>query len=232
MNASMTNPAAARWGGIRHVLPFVIWIGIMTLPMPDVALRYALQVAASLVAFLVLRPWQYYPAFNIRTLPLGVMVGTGVAAIWILPETLWIQQFHGIHDVYVRYFILGSEPGNGRLYAPEQCGWLLASIKFLGSACVIAVIEEFFWRGFLMRWLVRLDFLSVDPRQITRGFIVIAAIVFGFEHSRWLVGIIAGLAYGALYCRKGDIVAVSVAHVTTNFLLGLYVLANGAYQFW
>ena len=97
---------------------------------------------------------------------------------------------------------------------------------------MIAVIEEFFWRGFLMRWMVKSDFISVDPLRITRLFLIISAVVFGLEHSRWFVGIVAGLAYGWLYCRKGDLVAVAVAHVTTNFLLGLYVLATGAYQFW
>ena len=57
-------------------------------------------------------------------------------------------------------------------------------------------------------------------------------LLFGFEHQRWLVGILAGLAYLWLMLRTRDIWAAIVAHVITNFLLGLYVLAAGAYAFW
>lgn len=204
----------------------------MSVPMRDVALRYALQVAVSLVALIVLRPWRYYSALSIRSLPLSVLVGAGVAVIWILPESGWIHKFPALYEGYVRYFIRGSESGNGGLYAPEQCGWILSLIRLGGSACVIAVIEEFFWRGFLMRYLAKTDFLAVDAGKVGRGVLIVTALAFGFEHNRWLVGMIAGLAYGLLYLRKGDIVAVAVAHVVTNYLLGLYVLANGAYQFW
>jgi len=231
-----TADAAIRETGAavaRHLIPFVVWIGIMSLPMRDVALHYTLQTSVSLLVLLVLKPWRYYAALKIRLLPLGVLVGVGVAAIWIFSETLCIHQFSNIHRFYVHYFIWGKGQGNGPLYAPEQCGWTFSLIRLAGSALVIAVIEEFFWRGFFMRMLAKGDFLSVDPRKIGWGVISVVALVFGFEHGdRWLVGLMAGLAYGLLYRLKGDLAAVVVAHVTTNYLLGLYVLANGAYQFW
>lgn len=232
MNPVGTYSADSKWAIARHVIPFVIWVGIMSLSMSNVALRYALQALVSLVALVALKPWRYYSAINIRSLPLGVLVGVGVAAVWILPETTWMHQFKGFHDLYVRFCIRGSDSGNGFLYAPEQCGWTLSIIKLAGSAFVIAVIEEFFWRGFLMRWLVKTDFLAVDPKTVKWGIFLIAALAFGFEHSRWLVGVMAGLAYGWLYCRNGDMATVAAAHVTTNYLLGMYVLATGAYQFW
>ena len=56
--------------------------------------------------------------------------------------------------------------------------------------------------------------------------------MFGLEHDRWLVGFVAGLIYGAFYVRTRDIWAVAFAHVVTNLLLGLYVLAWGEYTFW
>jgi CAAX prenyl protease-like protein len=226
------NNTDARWAMARHIIPFILWIGIMSLPLSNIAFRYTLQTVVSLVALLVLKPWQYYPAMNIRLLPLSVLVGAGVAIVWILPESGWIQQFPRIHESYVRYFIRGSDSGNGQLFAPEQCGWAYALMRLGGSALVIAVIEEYFWRGFFMRWLVNLNFLSVKPGTVGRGLFLIASLAFGFEHSRWLVGLVAGLAYGLLYCRKGDIMAAAAAHVTTNLLLGLYVLATASYQFW
>ena len=119
MNGAVKNITEGHWAVARHIVPFLIWVGLMSLPMRDVALRYAWQVVVSLVAFLLLKPWRYYPSINILSLPLGIMVGVGVAAIWILPETVWVQQFHGFHSTYSRFFIRGNDAGNGQLYAPE-----------------------------------------------------------------------------------------------------------------
>jgi CAAX prenyl protease-like protein len=58
------------------------------------------------------------------------------------------------------------------------------------------------------------------------------ALAFGFEHDRWLAGFLAGVIYGLVVIRTRDIWAACAAHVVTNFLLGVYVLARGAYGFW
>jgi uncharacterized protein len=97
---------------------------------------------------------------------------------------------------------------------------------------VIAVIEEFFWRGFLYRWLLGREFLKVDLGRFNAVLFIAVAVLFGIEHDRWLAGIVAGAAYGLLLLRTRDIWAVAAAHGVTNFLLGWYVLATGAYELW
>jgi len=47
-----------------------------------------------------------------------------------------------------------------------------------------------------------------------------------------MAGIVCGLAFGLLYIKTQDIWATIIAHGTTNFLLGLYVIKYNAYQFW
>jgi CAAX prenyl protease-like protein len=76
------------------------------------------------------------------------------------------------------------------------------------------------------------DISQVALDRFQLGAFALTALLFGLEHTRWLVGIIAGLAYGALVLRTCDLHAAVVAHVVTNLLLGLYVLAAGAYGFW
>ena len=88
-------------------------------------------------------------------------------------------------------------------------------VRLFGSAFVISVAEELFFR----RWLMRFA-----------GFWWMVAL-FAVEHDRWLVGAIAGVLYGWLALRKGLVSAI-VAHVTTNLALGLYVLETGKWQFW
>ena len=120
----------------------------------------------------------------------------------------------------------------GNFYAPSVCGWGYTLLRLAGSAFVISVIEEFFWRGFLYRWIQKIDFLDVDPGKLAWPAFLGTAALFGAEHTEWLAGIVCGLVYGWMYVRTRDIWSVCIAHATTNLLLGVYVLATGAYQFW
>ena len=65
-------------------------------------------------------------------------------------------------------------------------------------------------------------------RKLRKKFIVVLMAVV----CLFLVGILAGLAYGLLLIRTRDIWAAVTAHVVTNLLLGFYVLVMGAYGFW
>lgn len=226
-------PFEVKGAAWRHVAPFVVWVVVMSLPIPDPAWRYMLQTAAGGVALVLARPWQYYAPPSIRLLPLAVAVGVLVFILWILPETGWVRRLGSVNEFYMRFAVrqAGVVPAASP-YAPEQCGWPLALIRLTGSALVIAVAEEYFWRGFLLRWFKGHPFTAIPPRQIGWGILLVASLVFGLEHSRWLAGVVAGVAYGLLYIRTGDLWAAIVAHGVTNYLLGLYVLATGAYVFW
>lgn len=222
---------AATW---IHVVPFLAWVVIMSLPMRDPAVRYAIQTGVGFAVLLVARPWRYYAPFSVKWLPVSVLVGVAVFVLWVLPESALMKRVPVMHDLYMRFAIRGAVPVavGASPYAPEQCGWIFSVVRLVGSAFVIAVAEEYFWRGFLMRWMRGQPFLNITPRDVGWGFLLIGSILFGLEHSRWLAGALAGLAYGLLYIRTGDLWAAVMAHVTTNYLLGLYVLSTGAYVFW
>jgi len=223
------------WGAIgRHVAPFLVWVLIMSLPMANQALRYAIQTGATAAVLAWLRPWRYYTPVAWRDQPMALLFGFGVFVIWVLPELPWPDSWRGIQELYLRFGIRGAPVSMTAAtpYAPEQCGWGLAAVRLAGSAFVIAMAEEFFWRGFLLRWLKGRPFFSIAPETIGPGLLLTGSVLFGVEHTRWLAGVIAGLAYGYLYLRTRDLSAAITAHVTTNFLLGLYVLVYGDYRFW
>ncbi|NTV38018.1 MAG: CAAX prenyl protease-related protein, partial [Anaerolineales bacterium] len=91
---------------------------------------------------------------------------------------------------------------------------------------------SYYWRGLVYRWLIGKEFTQIDLGTLRGPILLAVSVCFGLEHDRWLVGIMAGLAYGLLMIRTRDIWAAVTAHGVTNFLLGLYVLAMGAYRFW
>jgi CAAX prenyl protease-like protein len=93
-------------------------------------------------------------------------------------------------------------------------------------------MEELFWRSFLLRWLERQDFLAVAPRSVGARALLITSAVFALEHTQWLAGAIAGLVYGALYMRSGNLWVPIAAHAMTNGALGVWVLRTLNWHFW
>jgi CAAX prenyl protease-like protein len=228
-----------------HVIPFVAWIACIFL-VGQLALEdgsvvkawvYAGQTVLGLALMVVLRPWQWYGAFQWRNLPLALVVGVGVFVVWVFPESAWLaERAPGLHAWYQRIFILPPwsvpDPPGISPYDPAVCGWGLSIMRIVGSAFVIAVAEEFFWRGWLYRWLLRENFLEADLGHWQTGMVLAVSAVFALEHMQWGVGFLAGLAYLWLMIRTRDLWAAIIAHVVTNLILGIYVIATESYNFW
>jgi len=242
-----------------HVVPFAVWVGVILLlqgleheglcPRWLYPWSYAAKSAVCAALFVWLKPWRFYSALQGRHALCALGLGAAVAVVWILPETPWAGRIApGFQDFYHRWMILmpgvlpdyfdpsffpALPPGHRSLaYSPEQAGWWLTVSRLAGSACVIAVIEEFFFRGFFYRWLRKGEFWSVPLNVFDAQAFWIVVAVFGFEHDRWFAGVLAGAVYGWLAVRTGDIWAAALAHGVTNFLLGVYVVASRQYGFW
>jgi len=143
--------------------------------------------------------------------------GVGVFVLWILLD--------------LPYLTVGeADP-----WDPMVAGGVavpLVAMRFLGSALVVPVVEELFWRCFLMRWLHHPRFVDVPPSAVSHRALVISSLVFATEHRLWFAGLLAGLAYGEIYRRSGDLRVVILAHAVTNAALGVWVLGTGAWGFW
>jgi membrane protease YdiL (CAAX protease family) len=233
------EPRAPRLSIISHVVPFVLWLALMMVLNkygPAGAWKYALRTGLCLVLFLVLRPWRWYEPLRIRNLGWALLTGVVVLIAWVGPELGGSNGYPLVQELYLRFGILPlgriPEAGSSSMYAPEVCGWTLSLVRLAGSAFVIAIIEEFFWRGFLYRWIMDRNFLRVKLNAFDWEAFLIVAVLFGFEHNRWLAGIVAGVCYALLLIKTRDIWATAIAHIITNFLLGLYVIATGSYVFW
>lgn len=225
LQATVGRPAWAR------ILPFALFIALMAgepwlaqqWGVADARWYYGLRAMAA--GGLVLWFWpQLDELVKARPPALGdwlraALTGGGVLAVWLLLD-------FGI-------FTLG---GGGSGFVPTQADgmpdWSLAFMRLTGSALVVPVIEELFWRSFLMRWLERQDWPGLDPAAVGLRALLLSSLVFGFEHHQWAAGIIAGLAYGWLYRRSGNLWVAVVAHAVTNGGLGAWVLLTGAWHFW
>lgn len=231
------SDSSSRDAWISHVVPFVAWIFFMQLLGDPAGWKYALRSGACLLLFLYLKPWTWnYPPLRLRNLPGATLIGILVFLFWIAPETDLLSRFETLHRLYLTVGLQMpwdlAPPLEQIRYAPETDGWPLALVRLGGSALVISVIEEFFWRSWLTRWIEKEDFLKADPGAVSNRALLIASLMFATVHGRWIAGLLCGLLYGWYYRKTRDIWAVSYAHALTNALLGAYVLWSGKFEFW
>ena len=203
------------------------------------AWQYAIRSLVCGALFLYFRPWRWYARFSPRHLPLAIGIGVLIFFVWVGPESATLERMAPtLKALYQKYCVgfLGwvkRETPEVPPYDPAVCGWPLAFARLAGSAFVIAFIEEFAFRGLLYRWAIRGEnFLKVDPGTVDGTMFLLVAATFALEHNEWVAGLVCGLAYGWLFVQTRDIWAAGIAHMTTNLLLGLYVIKTGQWQFW
>jgi CAAX prenyl protease-like protein len=110
--------------------------------------------------------------------------------------------------------------------------WPLIAVRWLGAALLVPVMEELFWRSFLMRWVQSPQFEAVLPQRVGVKAVMLVTFVFMLAHTLWLAAIIAGLAYAWLYIRTGKLWVPVIAHAVTNGVLGVWVVATQSWAFW
>ena len=108
------------------------------------------------------------------------------------------------------------------------------AIRILGASIVVPLVEEIFWRGYLMRYLIKDDFLSVPIGTFTKKSFILTLICFVLVHRvfEWPGAIAVGAIYGYYVVKTGSLRGVIVAHGVTNLLLGIYVLQTGQFWWW
>lgn len=213
---------------LARVLPFAVYMaflvveGLAASNWPELDARWIYPVKVGAVALVL---WHYraeYRELLARPDPrwavlVAPLLGIAVFVLWINLDIGWLNL------------------GGGAGFDPRDDGavrWDLALLRLAGAALVVPLMEELFWRSFLLRWIDQADFQALEPARISLRALLISSLLFGLEHTLWFAGILAGLAYGWLYRASGNLWAPIVSHATTNLLLGIWVLHTGAWIFW
>lgn len=166
--------------------------------------------------------WRDYEFSAPRQFALTLLIGGAVFALWIAP-----QQFLGFEARRVG-FDVDVFRGQPALY------WGTVSLRFLRLVVVVPLIEEIFWRGFLLRYLINERFSAVPFGAFSWVSFMIVTLAFGFSHSRadWVAGIVTGALYNIVAHRSKSLASCVIAHATTNLLLGAWIMATRQWGFW
>lgn len=214
---------------LHRIIPFAIYMAFIVLA--DVLGRfgwsamelrwlYAVKAVAVLAALLAFR----HSYVELRDVKLGARGWLVSVAAGVLVLVLWLNLDAG-------WMVVGEAAG----FDPRTNGaidWALVAVRLAGGALLVPVMEELFWRSFLLRWMHDPDFLAVDPARVKLLAFVVTVLLFGVEHNLWLAGVAAGIVYSVLYMRSRNLWSAIVAHGVTNGLLGAWIIFTGQWSYW
>jgi CAAX prenyl protease-like protein len=209
--------------GLEELARFLKGCGIVSYSGGSQYLLYPIKALA--VGFTLLFFKSRYSEIRISDLSrqshtaLSVLAGILVFVLWIHMD--W------------PFATFGKPAGyNPAIFEDRAIRTLFVASRLAGAILVVPVMEELFWRSFLIRYVMTPDFMKMPIGHFTWFSFILTTVLFGFEHNLWLAGMMAGVAYNLILYYTKSISQCIVAHAVTNLCLGLYVLNTGAWKFW
>lgn len=209
---------------LPYVAPFALFIAMLALqqviPVPQ-----WVRFAVPMVAILALS--RRALAFKLVKPIASILVGLAAFVIWVGPDIL----FPGYHG-----FILFSNSVMGHpVYVPpaNHADPSFIAFRILVSVVAVPILEELFWRGWVMRWLIDKDFERVPLGAYSAQAFWIVAVLFASEHGPyWDVGLVTGVIYNWWMVRTKSLWDCILMHAVTNGALAWYVLQYNQWQYW
>jgi len=217
--AAFTLPLAAflallALGGVLRRIGGTFW-----LDFPEYSIYPAQTIVCSA---LLLWFWREYEFCAARRIVFAVAVALLVFALWIAP-----QQFLGFTPRVVGF--------NPEIFSGQPAVfWATVVFRFLRLVVIVPLVEEIFWRGFLLRYFVSEKFHLVPFGTFSWLSFAVVTVGFGFAHGRpdWIAALLAGAAYNCVAYRTKSLASCVLAHAITNLLLGLWIMKTGQWGFW
>jgi CAAX prenyl protease-like protein len=223
----MTWKSLPPW--LPYVAPFALFLLLTTLDghVPPAAFPFFYAVKIALVGGLVIALRGYFPEARpggggwVAATVIGVVLG--VSWVWIDMHTPHFPKLFGTRT--------GFNPS--REIATSAGIVFFLFVRFLGLVVVVPIVEELFYRGFLLRFVTDVDdFRRVPVGTFSGVALLVNVILFALSHPEWLAAAIFALALCLLLRRTKNLFACILAHGVTNLLLGVYILHTGQWQYW
>jgi uncharacterized protein len=212
-----------------YVVPFVVFLGFLALQpvvdLPPVVGQFLWLAGMAAVIVTIARP---VLDFRVRNWVGTMVMGVGVFALWIAPDLL----FPGYRS---HWLWSNSITGSVTAGLPEAARSNVAVLLLRGlrAALIVPIVEELFWRGWLMRWLIRPEFETVALGTYAPQAFWIVAVLFAAEHGPyWDVGLACGILYNWWMVRTRSLGDLILAHSITNACLSAYVVTAGKWEYW
>ncbi len=193
-------PLADDWMALC-ILPFVVMMvsGVVVSviwaePEAGYSLRVAMMLAVLLYFHRALRQMGW------RASPLSALAGVVVGVLWVLPT-------------------LGSA---GPVTAAPYATWVWIALRLSGTILFVPIIEELFFRGYILRRLDEVGGLSMRLLALA-----VSSGLFALMHEAWALATLAGLVFGLLMLWRGRLADAVLAHVAANATVAIWAVYSG-----
>lgn len=168
--------------------------------------------------------WWFWSSYHFtRPLRPGLTLSIAVLvlALWVSPQE-WLGAAPRLK---------GFDP---TVFADPVPHAVTISLRFLRLVVVVPLVEEIFWRGFLLRHFINEDFEKVPFGTFTWGSFGAVSLCFALAHwgPDFWPALITGALYNAVAYRTRSLSSCVAAHAVTNLLLGLYIMRTRQWGFW
>ena len=217
------------WAALPYVLPFAVFLAFLAiqkyLPIPP-TLEYAVRdLVLAVVLFAVSRH-----VIELRSLHWleTIILGVAVFLVWVGPDLIFpTYRQHWLFQNFLLGRLTNSIPEN--VIGNPLVIWP----RIIQAVIIVPILEELFWRAWLMRWLISPQFEKVPLGAYQAGAFWITALLFASEHGPyWDVGLVAGVAYNWWMVRTRSLGDCILAHAVTNACLCGYVVATRHWEYW
>lgn len=239
-----------------HVVPFAVFIGFLILLQladslmgwdhpaapwwkRDVA-QWVYPIQTLVVLGLIIRYWKSYRfAWSFKWCAIGIGFGVVGIGFWLLPTALY--DFFGLTgetDGWLKRLGVakredGFDPG---IFKNPFAYWASLSMRFLRAVVIVALVEEIFWRGFVMRFCMDWegDYWKQSFGRAHWKSYLIVTVLFMFAHAPidWAGAFVYGSLTYVLCVWSKSLGACVVMHAVANLLMGIYAMAYGKYGLW
>ena len=214
---------------LPYIAPFAVFMGLIALhsvySLPDLADQILRVTVVSLVLIFVARP-----VIDLRApqWPFSLLIGAAVFLIWIAPDLAFPGYRH--HLLFENRILGAPTPG---LSVASQTQPAVLALRAVRAVILVPIVEELFWRAWLMRWIIAPDFEKIPLGKYTAMSFWAVALLFASEHgSYWDVGLVTGVIYNTWMVKSKSLGDLILTHAVTNACLSIYVIAAGKWEYW
>ena len=152
----------------------------------------------------------------------SVLLGLGAIVLWIALDP-WMPRTAARDNTFpfATAFEIGFVPGI-----------LSIAFRIFGAVLVVPIVEELFWRGFLMRTIIKPEFEEVPLGTFQPLSFYITTVAFALVHVEFGSATLFALIAGWWFCKTKSLRAVIILHAAANLGLALYVLLTKNWFLW
>ncbi|MEM9398895.1 MAG: CAAX prenyl protease-related protein [Verrucomicrobiota bacterium] len=181
-------------------------------------ITYPLSITA--VALVLFYYWARLPKFAWKHPLLSIIIG-------YIASTIWIETFD-----YLPHYVDPTQAFNPYLFEDKPLQVALIAFRMMGTILITPIMAEVFWRGFIQRYFVTRDFLSIRPGVYTALSFWVTTLLFASVHQAYGVAFLVGILYSFWFVRTKSLGDIIITHATTNLFLSIHVLQTGKWYLW